>query len=59
MAAVGVLTRRTGVRPDALLAVLADPDRGFDAVVVGEYERSPAEPNAQRSASLSTTIALP
>src|SRR5690242_15640635 len=28
-------------RPQAavLLAALADPDRGFDAVVVGEYER--------------------
>jgi hypothetical protein len=24
----------------ALLAALADPDRGFDAVVVGEYERA-------------------
>jgi site-specific DNA recombinase len=24
----------------ALLAALADPDRGFDAVVIGEYERA-------------------
>ena len=24
----------------ALLAALADPDRGFDAIVVGEYERA-------------------
>ncbi|HEV8561406.1 MAG TPA: hypothetical protein VGR06_34225 [Actinophytocola sp.] len=29
-------------RPEAaaLLAALADPDRGFDAIVVGEYERA-------------------
>jgi site-specific DNA recombinase len=27
-------------RASALLAALADPDRGFDAVVVGEYERA-------------------
>jgi DNA invertase Pin-like site-specific DNA recombinase len=37
-------SRRVGWpdRPEAgvLLAALADPDRGFDAVVVGEYERA-------------------
>jgi site-specific DNA recombinase len=37
-------SRRVGwsERPEAgvLLAALADPDRGFDAVVVGEYERA-------------------
>lgn len=34
--------RRGSNRPEAarLLEALADPDRGFDAIVVGEYERA-------------------
>ncbi|GAB2993692.1 hypothetical protein GCM10027184_55230 [Saccharothrix stipae] len=34
--------RRWCNRPDVarLLAAVGDPDRGFDAIVVGEYERA-------------------
>ncbi|MCS7483731.1 recombinase family protein [Umezawaea endophytica] len=41
-------------RPQAaeLLAALADSDRGFDAIVVGEYERAFAADQFQRMASL-------
>ncbi|GAB3002969.1 hypothetical protein GCM10027184_69780 [Saccharothrix stipae] len=45
-------------RPKAsrLLAALADPDRGFDAIVVGEYERGfdRADPGGQRGTAAST-----
>jgi site-specific DNA recombinase len=41
-------------RPQAaeLLAALANPDRGFDAIVVGEYERAFAADQFQRMAPL-------
>lgn len=39
-------------RPAALLAALPDPDRGFDAIVVGEYERAFATDQLERMAPM-------
>jgi hypothetical protein len=36
----GCCRGRAARRPAALLAAMADPDRAFDAIVVGEYERA-------------------
>jgi site-specific DNA recombinase len=32
--------RRNRPQAAALVAALADPDRGWDAIVIGEYERA-------------------